>query len=42
MLDYILKAHWKEPHLDLELESGILVEMLSNSELDVLSKFKDI
>ena len=42
LLDHILKAHWKELHLGSEMDTERLMDMLSSSQLDVLSKFKDI
>ena len=36
---HILKV---ELYLDSEMDSGMLVQLLSNSELNVLSKFKNI
>ena len=42
LLDHILKAHWKELHLGSEMDTERLMDMLSSSQLEVLSKFKDI
>ena len=39
LLDHILKAHWKELHLDSEMDMERLMDMLSSSQLEVLSKF---
>ena len=41
-LDHILKAHWKELHLGSEMDMERLMDMLSSSQLEVLSKFKSI
>ena len=38
VLDHILKVHWKELHLDSEMDSGMLVQLLSNSELRLKNK----
>ena len=42
LLDHILKAHWKELHLGSEMDMQKLMDMLSSSQLEVLSKFKNI
>ena len=39
LLDYILKAHWKELHLGSEMDMERLMDMLSSSQMEVLSKF---
>ena len=39
LLDHILKAHWKELHLGSEMAMEKLMDMLSSSQLEVLSKF---
>ena len=39
VLDHILKVHWKELHLDSEMDNGMLVQLLSDSKL---SKYKNI
>ena len=40
LLDHILKTHWKELHLGSEMDMEWLMDMLSRSQLEVLSNFK--
>ena len=37
LITFLFETHLKELYLDSEMDSGMLVQMLSNSELDVLS-----
>ena len=42
VLDPILTVHWKELHLNLKIDTDVLLGMLSTSELEVLSKLKSM
>ena len=41
LIDHILEKHWKELHLP-KIGAADLVTMLSNSQIEVLPKFKNI